>query len=137
MSLIRHTAEERIRTFFQKHCAAPQATCDSVAERLAGSKIAPSTTQGAFSYTLISAEYVIQFRAAISALPLDVALLAKEIHGKLVPQTIDHGELVAGSNTITYQLDKLSGETYSAVSLQQLSPALIAKQRNTVKGLAE
>ncbi|KAI3333811.1 hypothetical protein F4824DRAFT_470913 [Ustulina deusta] len=133
---IKHTAEERISTFFQKYCTASRATCDSIAEKIAASKLAPSSTQGAFSYTLIGADCVIQFRAQISALSLDVAQLARSIHGSLVPRVVNHGELIVGSNTIIYPLDRLPGETYSAPSAQSISFELIEKQRNTIKGLA-
>ncbi|KAI1302489.1 hypothetical protein F5Y03DRAFT_385482 [Xylaria venustula] len=121
MVSIKHTAEGPSR-----------ATCDSIAEKIAASKLTPSSTQSAFSYTLIGADCVIQFRAQISALSLDVVQLARSIHGNLVPRVVNHGKLIVDSNTIMYQLERLPGENiFSTLGAEIFAQALSNPQTVT------
>jgi hypothetical protein len=141
MPLRKHPAPERIAYFFEKYCHFSQVECDSLAATILGTSGTPSTTQGAFSYTIKGSNQVVQFRAEISPLNIHILNLAKEIHGLLVARTFqwgsiggrDKGEGVVG----IYCMEKLDGVNYSLIEApSQISLSWLERQERTVNGLA-
>ncbi|KAF5659648.1 MUS38 [Fusarium circinatum] len=86
MSVVRHTSQERISTFFSRYCSLSKEECNKFAQSYLGCDIRQASIQGAFSYTVRGDDFVIQFRAERP--PLDLAIIkhAHQMHGGWVPE---------------------------------------------------
>ncbi|WEW59280.1 hypothetical protein PRK78_004749 [Emydomyces testavorans] len=70
-----------------------QQQCDQEAERITGVSAIPSTVQGGSSYTVITGDHVVQFRASHSALDMPLLKCIEKIYMNFVPHHLYAGEL--------------------------------------------
>src|SRR4051794_25699136 len=93
-----YSVNAELDAFFHKTSAARLA-CDIRARELTGGKVVPIEVQGVCSYSVYAGpnlEYVVQFRLESLSLKIEVALLASEIYGSLVPNVSFEGEVGDG-----------------------------------------
>jgi len=141
MATKKHSAADRIEFFFNNYSTLARNDCDALAVAIDPSCTATTSTQGAFSYTIIGNSQVVQFRAKISPLNLSLIDVAKAIHGPLIARTFLWGKLSdesKGENVVlVYCMERLPGENYSLLdSSIQNKTYHFEKQERTVKGLA-
>ncbi|KAE8446278.1 hypothetical protein EG329_012364 [Mollisiaceae sp. DMI_Dod_QoI] len=141
MATKKHRASERIAFFFEKYATLSREECDAIAASIDPTCLSPTSIQGAFSYTLVGASQVVQFRAKISPLNLSLVDIAKSIHGHLVARTFQFGifgDESKGENVVlVYCMERLQGENFSLLTAStQLDALQHQKQERTVEGLA-
>ncbi|KAK8078026.1 F-box domain-containing protein [Apiospora saccharicola] len=114
-------SEEAIDTFFAKRESTSKIECDEVARNIVGKGcIAQAAgTQGSSSYTVeCSTKSVLSFRQRGSTLDSRVTNLAKDIHGRLIPDVSYCGNVGEGADgLIVYRMSYLPG-----TPMQQLYP---------------
>lgn len=83
----------QISKFFSVDGRPTQQQCNEEAERITGESPKPTLVQGASSYTVISGNYAIQFRAGSSPLDLELLSYIQKAYAGFVPKTSDSGKL--------------------------------------------
>ncbi|KAG8669103.1 hypothetical protein FPOAC1_008491 [Fusarium poae] len=138
MSVVRHTSQERISTFFSRYCSLSQEECNKFAQSYLGCDIRQASPQGAFSYTVRGDDFVIQFRAERSPLDLDIIKHAHQMHGDWVPQVKKLDSIPGHPTVLIYSMQLLVGVNYSLLlhSSGTTSWDVVPRQKETVKDLA-
>lgn len=137
MPKVRYTLDAAIESFFShSRTSATRAQCDQFASKFGG-PVEPVQVQGINSYTVTAGGHkIVQFREATSQLDMKSLGLARQIHGDVVAQCVDHGWIGTSqeSGLAIYEMDRLPGQNYILVrySLAE-APDL---QLNTVHSLA-
>ncbi|POR36455.1 Putative very-long-chain (3R)-3-hydroxyacyl-CoA dehydratase [Tolypocladium paradoxum] len=139
----------RIDDFFSRHGLSrlTKKECDAYAlRRFPSSAIRPASSQGYCSYTLaISDDHVLQFRPDMFKLDMDICRGAKDVFGKLAPETVYLGVMTGISIQPTrchnarlhiYLQDRLPG--ISLASFREHSPAACSEKhrRRLVEDMA-
>ncbi|KAH6959165.1 hypothetical protein DER45DRAFT_253538 [Fusarium avenaceum] len=140
MSVVRHTSQERISTFFSRYCSLSQEECNEFAQSYLGCDIRQASPQGAFSYTYTvrGDDFVIQFRAERSPLDLDIIKHAHQMHGDWVPKVKRLDSIPGHPAVLIYSMQLLMGVDYSLLlhSSGTTSCDVVPRQKETVKDLA-
>ncbi|KAI9678632.1 MAG: hypothetical protein M1817_005689 [Caeruleum heppii] len=105
--------DDALALFFSQTSVTREA-CDVKAKDLVGGQVIPVTVQGACSYSVYAGpefKFVVQFRLDSLMLKSEVATLAREIHGSLVPSVSLQGRLgEEGQNPLfVYVLSRMQG----------------------------
>ncbi|KAL6921925.1 hypothetical protein ACHAPO_002685 [Fusarium lateritium] len=138
MSVVRHTSQERISTFFSRYCSLSQEECNKFAQSYLGCDIRQASPQGAFSYTVRGDDFVIQFRAERSPLDLDIIKHAHQMHGDWVLEVKKLDSIPGHPTVLIYSMQLLVGVNYSLLlhSSGTTSCDVVPRQKETVKDLA-
>ncbi|RFU72786.1 kinase-like domain [Trichoderma arundinaceum] len=96
----------QISQFFSNNTPITQQRCNYEAERITGAPAIPSTVQGGTSYTVITGDSVVQFRADHSALDLQLLRCVEQAYAGFVPCHSRVGEL---GKLYIYAMDNIGG----------------------------
>ncbi|KAI0399816.1 hypothetical protein F4802DRAFT_533771 [Xylaria palmicola] len=139
-----YSACSEIEAFFEKTLAS-RPICDARARELAGGSVIPVDIQGACSYTVYAGfglEYVVQFRLESLALSADVASLATEVYGPLVPKISFEGKIGEGEQEplYVYLMSRVYGLTHLdfilAHGFPENSPDNLGWRKNLIGDIA-
>lgn len=110
--------QEQTSDFFAK-TSASRRDCDARSEELVGGKATPFGLQGTCSYTVYAGpclEYVVQFRPKSLQLNMEMASLASQVYGSLVPTVSFEGQVGDESKgkepLYVYVMGRIRGVTY-------------------------
>lgn len=122
-----YSVDAEIDSFFKK-TSATRAACDARATQLAGGNVVPVDVQGVCSYSVYAGpelEHVVQFRLESLALRAEVASLATEIYGSLVPKVSFEGKIGDGGKEplYVYLMSRVRGITHLDFVLANGFPA--------------
>lgn len=111
-----YSLEDAVADFFKKS-RIKREDCDKKALDLVGGRIEPVAVQGNCSYSIYAGpalEYVLQFRPSPLSLNLDHILLARKIHGSLVPLIRNRGQVGEKyeEGMTVYEMPRIHGITY-------------------------
>lgn len=82
-----YSVDQEIADFFEK-TTATRLACDTSAREHISGNVVPVAVQGVCSYTVYAghnSEFVVQFRLASLQLNMEIAKLARNIHGQFTP----------------------------------------------------
>jgi hypothetical protein len=98
----------QITNFFSKNAPLTQQECNEEAQRLIGVSVHAASVQGGDSYTVVSDDdtYVVQFRAAYSALDIGFLECVEQAYGGFTPRHQLVGNL---GNLHVYKMGNVGG----------------------------
>ncbi|KAJ0163689.1 hypothetical protein CTA2_2578 [Colletotrichum tanaceti] len=111
-------AQQATDRFFNGRKSPSQIQCDKIAQSASGaSTVSPVDSPGSMSYTVICSgrpepqqDLIISFREPWAMLGEETVLLAKEIHGDLVPESTYHGSVEGADPPLSiYSMPYLRG----------------------------
>ncbi|KAL3475552.1 hypothetical protein BJX99DRAFT_247471 [Aspergillus californicus] len=125
-----YSVDEEIISFFQK-TSADRSSCDDLAQKLVGGTVAPVAVQGSCSYSVYAGpdhEYVVQFRLKALELKQEIADLASNVHGSLVPSVTSYGRLEGDDANekeplSVYVMSRVKGISHLDFTLKQVLPS--------------
>lgn len=82
----------QIARFFQQNKSITQEQCNAEAQRLTGSSVSPTPSQGGSSYTVESGGLVVQFRPPNSRLDIDMLQMIESAYHGFVPRHEEQGQ---------------------------------------------
>lgn len=114
-------AEQVTDRFFDGRKSPSRVQCDEIAKSVSGaSTVRPVDSPGSMSYTVICGrqpgpqqDLIISFREPGAKLNEEMVMLAKKIHGDLVPESVYHGSVEgADPPLLIYSMPYLRGSSY-------------------------
>lgn len=125
-AFVEYSLSSSIAEFFKKTSATREA-CDAKALALVGGAVVPVPNQGSCSYSVYAganSAFLVQFRLKSLELKLELAALARSVHGCLVPDVTFHGEMGIGDSepVLVYVFNRIRGITYLEFILASESP---------------
>ncbi|KAK8134542.1 hypothetical protein PG984_006554 [Apiospora sp. TS-2023a] len=126
-------SEESIDTFFDKRESTSKIECDEVARNIVGKGCVAQAagTQGSSSYTVeCTTKSILSFRQRGSILDSRVINLAKDIHGRLIPDVSYCGNVGEGAyGLIVYRMSYLPGTPMQQL-YRQVTEVKLEDKRN-------
>lgn len=98
----------QISKFFSENGRPSQQQCNDEAERITGVSPKPTLVQGSRSYTVISGDYAVQFRADNSPLDLELLSHVSKAYADFVPKTGHSGKL---GELHIYKMEVVGGDS--------------------------
>lgn len=125
-----YLVEEEITAFFNKATATREECHERAVALAGGSVVEPLNIQGDCSYTVYAGEgleSVVQFRRTSLKLPIEKIDQARAVHGDIVPEVKEHGQLGADADgerepVFVYMMGRIRGITHLDFVLANDSP---------------
>lgn len=103
--------EDSFNHFFSG-CTITRKECDRTGTEITSEAVGPVRLQGAFSYTVVARERLIQFRVSKSLLDIERLGLARKIYSNVVPAYVNRGVIGLPRSLTVYVIDKVPRITY-------------------------